>query len=50
MTKAKQTIEQLAEEHWYWLYSVLLTERQMQKKLFIDAFVHGHKHARKEKK
>ena len=36
--------KELAEEHWVWLESIL-------RKIFIDAFVHGYKHAKdKEKK
>ena len=34
----------LAEEHWAWLESILEEQRRMEKKLFIDAFIHGFKH------
>lgn len=33
--------EKLATEHWDWLSSVL-------KKIYIDAFVHGFKHGKKD--
>ena len=36
--------ETLAAEHWAWLESVLAVQREMEKKLFIDSFVHGFKH------
>jgi hypothetical protein len=36
--------KQLAEEHWAWIESILYQQRLMEKKLFIDAFVHGFKH------
>ncbi|KKN74178.1 hypothetical protein LCGC14_0392640 [marine sediment metagenome] len=49
MTKPKQTPKELAEEHWGWIESLLYQQRQMEKKLFIDAFVHGFKHGRKDK-
>lgn len=35
---------ELAEEHWLWLESILGEQRRMEKKLFIDAFIHGVKH------
>ena len=41
--------EKLAEEHWNWLVSVLDLQRQMERKLFIDAFIHGYKHREEEK-
>jgi len=39
---------QVAEEHWEWLQSLLDRQREMEKKLFIDAFKHGFKHGVKE--
>lgn len=33
--------EQLAQEHWKWLSSLL-------KKMYIDAFVHGYKHGKSD--
>ena len=43
MTKPKKTPEQTAEEHWKflerWLHIV-----------YVDSFVHGHKHGRESKK
>jgi hypothetical protein len=35
---------ELAEQHWDWLESLLFQQRLMEKKLFIDSFVHGWKH------
>lgn len=49
MTKPNKTPEQLAEEHWNWLQSILDRQRIMEKKLFIDAFVHGFKHGKGNK-
>jgi len=46
MTKPRKTPKQLAEEHWTWLESILYQQRLMEKKLFIDAFVHGYKHGK----
>ena len=48
MTKPKKTPRELAEEHWAWIESILSVQRMMEKKLFIDAFIHGYKHGRKE--
>ena len=45
-----QQARKLAEEHWEWLQSVLQVQREMEKRLFIDAFVHGVKHGRKGRK
>lgn len=36
--------KKLAETHWDWLESVLMVQRLMERRLFIDAFVHGIKH------
>lgn len=35
---------ELAEQHWEWLESLLYQQRLMEKKLFIDSFIHGFKH------
>ena len=43
MRKNKTPLE-LAQEHWNWLQEVLDKQREIERKLFIDAFVHGHKH------
>jgi len=40
----KDQSKKLAEEHWKWLESVLAVQREMEKKLFIDGWVHGAKH------
>lgn len=39
MTKPKITAEQLAQEHWVWLETVL-------RKMYTNAFVHGYKHGK----
>lgn len=49
MTKPKKTPRELAKEHWDWLESILFQQRQMERKLFIDAFVHGYGHSKKER-
>ena len=46
----KKSVEKLAEDHWNWLESILKNQREMEKKLLIDAFVHGYKHKGKEVK
>jgi len=43
MTKPNKTPEQLAEEHWKWLETLL-------HKIYVDAFVHGEKHGKDGKK
>lgn len=50
MAKPKKTALQLAQEHWDWLESVLFQQRQVEKLLFISAFIHGYKHGKKENK
>ena len=49
MTKKIKTSLELAQEHWNWLQEVLDKQREMERKLFIDAFVHGYKHGKKNK-
>jgi len=46
MTKPKKTGLELAQEHWNWLQEVLNKQREMERRLFIAAFVHGHKHGK----
>jgi len=49
MTKPKiKTAYQLAEEHWNWLQSLLEVQRQIEGKLYKDAFIHGYKHGQDE--
>ena len=36
------TGEELAKEHWNWLSKVL-------ERIYIDAFIHGYKHAKEKK-
>ena len=36
-------VKVIAEEHWLWLETLL-------HKLYVDAFVHGYKHAEKERR
>ncbi len=50
MTKPSKTPRQIAEEHWEWIESLLFQQRLMEKKLFIDAFIHGYKHGKEIKK
>ncbi len=50
MTKPKKTSLGLAQEHWAWLQSILDNQRGMERKLFIDAFVHGYKHGEDSRK
>lgn len=49
MTKPKKTSLELAQEHWSWLQEILDKEREMERKLFIDAFVQGYKHGKEDK-
>lgn len=54
MIKKKKTSPELAQEHWTWIQSLLEIQHQaglqLQRKLFVDAFVHGYKHAKEERK
>ena len=50
MTRPKRTALELAQEHWTWLQSILDKQRDMERKLFIDAFVHGYKHGKESNK
>lgn len=50
MTKKTKTSLELAQEHWTWLQSILDVQRSIEKKLFVDAFVHGHKHGAQSRK
>lgn len=50
MTKHKRTAKELAEEHWNWLEELLLVQRRMERRLFIDSFIHGYKHGKESKK
>ncbi len=45
-----QQIRELAEKHYEWLESVLDVQREMEHKLFVDAFIHGWKHRDEEDK
>ena len=47
---ADDIAKKLAEEHWLWLESILYQQRLMEKKLFIDSFVHGFKHGEDREK
>lgn len=46
----EKTALELAQEHWSWLLEVLDKQREMERKLFIDAFVHGFKHGKEMRK
>ena len=49
MTKPKvKTAYQLAEEHWNFLQSLLDEQRNIEGKLYKDAFIHGYKHGQNE--
>jgi hypothetical protein len=51
MTKPiRKTSYELANEHWDWLESLLRVQREMERKLFIDAFIHGYKHGKEDTK
>jgi len=50
MTKKTKTSLELAQEHWNWLKEILDEQRSMERKLYIDAFVHGFKHGDDKKK
>jgi len=50
MTPPKKTLRQQGEEHWIWIESVLQDQMRVTERLFIDAFVHGYKHAKEDKK
>ncbi len=50
MTKSKKTIMEIAEEHWTWIDGVLYQQRLIERKLYIDAFVHGYKHGEEARK
>ena len=50
MTKPNKTPRQLAEEHWNYIELLLFQQRLIEKKLFIDAFIHGYKHGKESKK
>ncbi len=49
MTRKNKTAMGLAIEHWNWIESTLFQQRQMEKKLFMDAFLHGYKHGKEDK-
>lgn len=53
MVTKKKTALELAQEQWTWIQSLLeiqqQTNLQLQRKLFIDAFVHGYKYAKDER-
>lgn len=44
----EEQARKLAEEHWNWLEPILMLQLQLTRRLFIDAFIHGAKHASKE--
>jgi len=45
----KKTPLELAQEHWTWLQSILDKQREMERKIAIDFFVHGYKHGHEDK-
>ena len=48
MTRPLKTPEQLAKEHWDWIEGVILTEMRLTMRLFMDGFVHGHRHGKED--
>ena len=46
MDTQKETAQELAVAHWQWLESVLDKQREMEKRLFVDSFIHGYKHGK----
>ena len=51
MTKPKtrpKTPQQLADEHWDWLETIIFIQMKLAMRLFKDGFVHGHKHGKEE--
>ena len=42
----EEEAKKLAEKHWVWVKSLIDKQREMEEKLFIDAFMHGAKHER----
>lgn len=38
-------VKAMAEAHWDWLETVLLKQLEMQRMLYIEALIHGYKHA-----
>ena len=50
MAKPKKTALELAQEHWRWLSSILDKQMEMERKLFIDAFIHGFGHGKESKR
>ena len=49
MTEPKKTALELAQKHQKWLSEILDKQREMERRLFIDAFIHGHKHGKETK-
>ena len=43
-------IRELAEKHWDFVGKLLDQQRLIEKKLFIDAFIHGYKHGESKKR
>lgn len=42
-------VRQKAEEHWDWIERLLMQQLQVTRKLFIDSWIHSHKHAMEDK-
>ncbi len=43
-----KTSLELAQEHWTWLQEVLDKQREMERTIAIDFFVHGYKHGKEK--
>ena len=53
MTKPKpkpKTPQQLADEHWSLIESIIFTQMKLTMLLFKDGFVHGYKHGKEDDK
>ncbi len=42
----KDKVRKQAEAHWKWIESVLADRQKETKHMFIEGFIHGHKHGK----
>ena len=49
MTRPLKPARQQALEHWAWIEVLILTQMKLTMQLFIDGYIHGHKHGKEEK-
>lgn len=45
-----KTPKQLRDEHWAWIEQVLANRQAETKHMFIEGFIHGHKHGKQGSK